>query len=137
MCFPHSYYTAGSQKPSTFLPHPLWDFPENKTTKIEEVKKMLIVLAKVSVKPEKKSELLNLVKGVMATTQAEPGCISYTLMDNPHESGACLFVEEWESPEALKKHGDSAHIAAWRQQSAPLLSAKTVIKIYQAEEFKF
>lgn len=97
---------------------------------------MIIVLAKVSPKPEKKAELLELVKGVMAETRKEAGCISYTLMDNPHDPEGCMFVEEWESKEALLQHAASPHVAEWRKASAELLSAKTAVRIFQAEEIK-
>lgn len=94
---------------------------------------MVIVLAKVSVKPEKKAELLELAKGVIAETQKEDGCISYVLLDNTYDPGGCRFVEEWASVEALKKHAASSHVAEWRKKSADFLSAKTAITIYQGE----
>jgi quinol monooxygenase YgiN len=99
-----------------------------------ESNQMIIVLAKVSVKPEKKSALLELARGVMAATQKEEGCISYVLFDHPHDPGRCMFVEEWTSREALAKHAASAHIAEWRKQNADYLSAKTEVNIFQAEK---
>ena len=95
---------------------------------------MIIVLAKVSVKPEKKNELLELAKGVIAETLKEEGCISYVLLDNTYDPGGCLFAEEWASKEALMKHAAAAHILEWRKMSKDLLSSKTVIKIYQGEQ---
>jgi quinol monooxygenase YgiN len=97
---------------------------------------MIVVIARVSVKPEKKAELLALAKGVIATTQAEEGCISYLLLDNSYDPGACMFVEEWANLPALQKHAAAPHIAEWRKQSKDLLSAKTVITVYQGEEVK-
>jgi quinol monooxygenase YgiN len=98
---------------------------------------MVIVLAKVSVKPEKKAELLKLAKDVMATTRKEEGCVSYVLLDNTYDPGGCLFVEEWVSKEALQRHAAAPHIAEWRKKSADLLSAKTVLKLYQGDEIQF
>jgi quinol monooxygenase YgiN len=95
---------------------------------------MIIVHAKQSVIPEKKAELIKLAKGLMAATQKEEGCVSYVLYDNPNDPGSCMFVEEWTDIAALKRHLTTPHIAEWRQQSAPLLSAKTVIKIYEGAE---
>ena len=97
---------------------------------------MIIVLAKVSVKPEKKKELLTLVKDVMAATQKEEGCVSYVLYDNPHDPGGCMFVEEWTDKAALQKHSTAPHILEWRQKSADLLSGKTTIKLYEGSETK-
>jgi quinol monooxygenase YgiN len=95
---------------------------------------MIIVFAKVSVKPERKAELLELAREVIAATRKEEGCVSYVLLDNPYDPGGCLFVEEWTDKEALKRHAASAHIAKWRQQQADLLAGKTVLKLYQGEE---
>ena len=64
---------------------------------------MVIVIAKVPVKPECKKALLDLAQGVMAATRAEEGCISYTLLDNTYDSGQCVFVEEWADLDALRK----------------------------------
>ena len=97
---------------------------------------MVIVLAKVSVKPECKQELLNLAQNVIASTRAEEGCISYTLLDNTYDPGSCVFAEEWTDLPALQKHASSTHIAEWRKQSKDLLSAKTIVTVYQGEEVK-
>ena len=53
---------------------------------------MIVVMAKVSVIPEKKQELLELAKPVMETTRKEEGCVSYVLLDNPYDPGGCMFV---------------------------------------------
>lgn len=95
---------------------------------------MVIVIAKVSVKPECKQELLTLAKTVIAATNAEEGCLSYILLDNSYDPGSCMFVEEWASLDALRTHAASAHIAEWRKQSKDLLSAKTVVTVYQGEQ---
>ncbi len=97
---------------------------------------MIIVIAKVSVIPEKKQELLELAKSVLATTRTEAGCISYSLLDNSYDPGGCMFVEEWADLASLQNHAASPHIAEWRKQSRDLLSAKTAIKIYQGDEVK-
>jgi len=97
---------------------------------------MVIVLAKVSVKPECKQALLSLAKGVMENTRAEEGCISYTLLDNTYDPGGCMFAEEWADLPSLQKHAVSANIAEWRKQSRDLLSAKTIVTVYQGEEVK-
>ena len=94
---------------------------------------MIIVIAKVSVKPECKQELLTLAQGVIAATRAEEGCISYTLLDNTYDHGGCLFVEEWTDLPSLQKHAMAPHIAEWRKQSRDLLTAKTTVTVYQGE----
>lgn len=95
---------------------------------------MIVVLAKVSVKAEKKKELLEMAKVVMAATRKEEGCASYTLYDHPHDPCGCMFVEEWADKAALAKHAASAHIAEWKKNTADFLTTKTVLTVYQAEK---
>lgn len=95
---------------------------------------MVVVMAKLSVKPDKKAELLALARDVIAATRKEPGCISYSLMEDPYDAGTCLFVEEWTDKKALEAHLTMAHLAEWRAKSKDLLAGKTAIKLYQAEE---
>jgi quinol monooxygenase YgiN len=95
---------------------------------------MIVVLAKVSVNPEKKTAFLALAKEVIAATQAEEGCVSYVLYDNPYDPGGCMFVEECADKASLKRHLASPHIAEWRKKSAEYLVGKTALKLYQGEE---
>lgn len=97
---------------------------------------MIVVLAKVTVKPEKKAELLEKAKVVIAETVKEQGCVSYVLFDNPYDPSGCMFVEEWTDLDALKQHAASAHIAEWRKQSADLLADKTRLTLYEGEKVK-
>ena len=97
---------------------------------------MIIVMAKVTVKPEKKADLLELAKGVIAETVKENGCVSYVLFDNPYDPAGCMFVEEWTDLDALRAHAASAHIAEWRKQSADFLADKTKITLYEGEKVK-
>ena len=94
---------------------------------------MVIVIAKVPVKPECKKTLLDLAQGVMEATRAEEGCVSYTLLDNTYDPAQCIFVEEWADLAALQKHATSAHIAEWRKQSRELTTGRTAVTVYQGE----
>ncbi len=95
---------------------------------------MIIVFAKVAVKEGKKDDLLALAKPLMDATRQEEGCVSYTLFDDRYDPTCLMFVEEWESKEALKKHTTTPHIAEWRQKQKEFLAGPTQVKIYEARE---
>lgn len=97
---------------------------------------MLVVIATLTVKLEKKAELFALAQDLITATRAEQGCISYVLLDNPYNAGICIFLEEWADKQALERHFTTPHIREWRQKSAELLAGKTDIKLYQGEETK-
>lgn len=95
---------------------------------------MIIVLARLTVQADKKTELLALAQNVIAATRQESGCLSYSLLDDRYNPTACMFVEQWQDKPALQQHLQTAHIREWRQKSKDLLAAATVIKVYEAEE---
>lgn len=97
---------------------------------------MLVVVAKFTVKPGKKEELLALAKDLIAATRAETGCISYTLLEDPYDDNGLVFLEEWADKEALERHFTMPHILEWRQKSAALRDGKTILRLYEAEETK-
>jgi len=95
---------------------------------------MLVVIAKLTVKAGKKAELLSLAQDLIIATQAEHGCISYVLLDNPYDEASCVFVEEWVDKDALERHFVTPHIREWRQKSAELLARNSDVKLYQGEQ---
>jgi quinol monooxygenase YgiN len=98
---------------------------------------MIIVIAKLAVQPGKKEGLFALARGIIAATRAEEGCLSYELLDDPSDPGACAFVERWTDGEALKRHMKTDHFLKWREASKALLVAgQDQVGIYQAEELK-
>ena len=87
---------------------------------------MIVVMAKVSVIPEKKQELLELAKPVMETTRKEEGCVSYVLLDNPYDPGGCMFVEEWTDLASLQKHAAAPHMAAYGAKTREHVASRVI-----------
>ncbi|MDA8125925.1 MAG: putative quinol monooxygenase [Deltaproteobacteria bacterium] len=98
---------------------------------------MVIVIAKIAVQPGKKQEVFALAQTIIAATRTEEGCISYELLDDPQDAGACSFVERWTDMDALKRHMKTDHFLKWREASQGLLIAgRDQVGIYQAEALK-
>ena len=94
---------------------------------------MLVVIAKVIVKLDKKADFLVLVQDLICATRAEEGCVSYALLENPNEAGACVFLEEWVDKAALKRHFVTPHMTQWKKRSAEFLVGKMDLTLYQGE----
>lgn len=75
---------------------------------------MIYVLATLVVKGEKRGDFLENARDVIAATRREPGCVSYDLTSSITEPNMFVFVERWDSREALAAHAASAHVAHWR-----------------------
>jgi pentatricopeptide repeat protein len=70
---------------------------------------MIKVVAKSYVKNEKLSKALELTKEMVEKTVKEEGCIRYELFQDIKDPNVMIFIEEWESEEALNKHMVSEH----------------------------
>ena len=56
----------------------------------------LRVIARVKARPGKVNELLSVLTSLVEPTRKEPGCISYTLLQNNEDPTDFALVEEWQ-----------------------------------------
>lgn len=80
----------------------------------------------------KENELEELLSSLVEPTRKEAGCLKYDLLRGiPGESGDFVFVEEWESAEALDAHSRSAHLRELQGKVGPLLGAPANVARYR------
>lgn len=78
-----------------------------------------IAVVAISVaKPGYEEQLREVLEGLVGPTRKEQGALQYDLHRDLDEPRRFVFFERWESREALAVHGQSAHIAAYRQAAA-------------------
>ena len=90
---------------------------------------MIYVVATLTVKPEKRAELIEAAKDCIAATRQEPGNITYDMHESVTDPARMVFVEQWENAEALGPHGKSDHMRAFGRVAAACLSAPAKIEI--------
>ena len=95
---------------------------------------MIYVVATTQVKPEHRDAYIAGAKACIAATQKEAGCIYYDSHASVNDPNRFVFVERWETRDALNAHGRSEHMKVWREYSAPLKAAPTVIEIITADK---
>jgi quinol monooxygenase YgiN len=66
------------------------------------------VIARAVAREGKEDQLKDLLQGMLAPTQAEPGCRFYELYESG-ERGRFYFNELWENQAALERHAASPH----------------------------
>jgi quinol monooxygenase YgiN len=81
---------------------------EHSTT---EEEKMIVVVGRVSTDAGRREELVRVAHAVARASRAEEGCISYRVYEDTEMPNEFVFVEEWESGEALESHFRTPHIA--------------------------
>ncbi|WP_368657823.1 putative quinol monooxygenase [Metabacillus halosaccharovorans] len=95
---------------------------------------MIIIHARMSVKPEKKEEFLQEIEAVMEGSRAEAGNNSYDLFQNPTDSNSFVMVESWKDMEAVQAHNASSHFQKFSAAAKKMLSAPLEADVYQAEK---
>lgn len=87
---------------------------------------MICVIADIWIRPDSHEVFFAAARDMLAATRSEDGCIRYDLVQNIEDPRHLTFVEEWESREHLSAHFETAHMAAWRTASSPLLVDRKV-----------
>lgn len=95
---------------------------------------MIFVIASLTLKPGMRDEFADKARtAVIAPTREEAGCIFYDLNKSTTDDNLAVFVERWESREALAAHLDSAHMRAWRPISNPMIVSRVVEIVHPAD----
>lgn len=79
-------------------------------------------IAIITAKPEAAREVESALTELAEATQAEAGCILYSLNRGLQEPNVFVTVEKWESQDALQQHLGSPHIAAALSRTGDLLT---------------
>jgi len=78
-----------------------------------------IAVVAISVaKPGYEEQLRTVLEGIVGPTRNEQGVLQYDLHRDVQEPRRFVFVERWQSQEALAAHAKSAHILAYRKAVA-------------------
>src|SRR5258708_1143398 len=89
-------------------------FLNKRSTGMTEIAWVAISVAK----PGYEEQLGEAREGIVGRTRKEQGALQYDLHRDVQEPRRFVFVERWESQEALAAHAKSAHIAAYRKAVA-------------------
>ena len=95
---------------------------------------MIIVFADLKVAPENRDAFVDAAGPLVAGSQAEAGCISYDLLENPAAPGSFRMVERWESLDALGAHREEPHFKAFGAAARELLAERPQIVRFEASE---
>jgi quinol monooxygenase YgiN len=93
---------------------------------------MIHVIAIITTKPGQRATVLAAFNANVPAVRGEQGCIEYgAAIDtgtSPAKFGDDTFVvvEKWASPEALRAHAASPHMAAYAAKSKDLLANRVI-----------
>jgi len=96
---------------------------------------MIHVVAIITAKPGMREAILKEFHANMPAVHAEKGCIEYGPAVDAEGIGSFqakfgpdtfVVIEKWESPDALKAHGASPHMAAYAAKTRDMIASRTI-----------
>jgi quinol monooxygenase YgiN len=92
--------------------------------------KTLRVVARIKARPDKLEELGAALRGLVAPTRAEAGCVSYELLQNTEDPTDFTFVEEWSDAQSFAAHFETEHLKTLLPRVPELCAAEPDIRTY-------
>ena len=80
------------------------------------------IVAIVESKPGSEDEVEAAIRAVVGPSRQDPGCHSYVATRESGQEGRFIFVEHWESLEALSAHEKTEHFKILEKTLGPLLA---------------
>ncbi len=93
----------------------------------------LTVIATINARPGDEDQVLAGLRGLIAPTRAEHGCIRYDLHRDLESSTRFVFYETWESAAHLERHLDSDHIVRNRERIGNMIESLTLMRLEREE----
>jgi quinol monooxygenase YgiN len=84
---------------------------------------MIVVIGRIRTDAQRREDFVRLGRVLVTASRAEPGCMYYALYEDVDVDNDFVFVEEWESQDALERHLAMPHVAAFKQAVYPTLVA--------------
>jgi quinol monooxygenase YgiN len=89
----------------------------------------MMIVAKLSVKPEKVKAFTEAAKEMIEKSNKEAGCKSYQLYQDPYNNTSFVFVEEYKNQAAVDAHFASDYFKAFGPKIGDLVAEPAKIKI--------
>ncbi|NTU43099.1 MAG: antibiotic biosynthesis monooxygenase [Nitrospirales bacterium] len=64
----------------------------------------IVVTLRMNVLPEKRSDLIETIRGMLEPTRVERGCMSFRLYEDIENRDAFVLLEEWATQKDLESH---------------------------------
>lgn len=93
-----------------------------------------LIIAKLAVKPERVKEFMAAAKEMIQSSNAEPGCELYQLLQDPYDPGRFIFLERYVNQAAVDTHFASSYFKAFGPTIKDLLISPAEVNIFSAAE---
>ena len=91
---------------------------------------MIVVVGRVQTDAERRDALVRIGRAVADVSREETGCVSYRLYEDTERPNEFVFVEEWESSEALRRHFATPHVREFMRAIPEAIVAPPDVKFH-------
>lgn len=95
---------------------------------------MILVVVEVKVEPGAAVQAREAIQNMETATRAEPGCLTYAFSVDLNDDTTMRVIERWRSPEDLKLHLASPHMAEFNRAIMEIRPQGLEVKAYEATE---
>ena len=92
-----------------------------------------IITARLFIHPENVTDFIEAAKSMIDSSNAEPGCISYMLYQDPYDQTQLILVEEWKDQAAIDAHFAMPYFIAFGPKTSDWRSQPTEVKIFDVK----
>ena len=97
---------------------------------------MIVVLATVPGKPDKRAELAAALGTAAVASRGDKGCQSYAFFTDVENPDSYSSIETWDSQADLDAHMQTPHIASLLAAIGDLVAGAPVITTYEVSEVR-
>jgi quinol monooxygenase YgiN len=102
----------------------------NETSSAEPaIDSKMMIIAKLSVKPEKVKDFTEAAKEIIENSNKESGCSFYQLFQDPYDNSKFVFVEEYKNQAAVDAHFAADYFKAFGPKIGDFILGPPEIKI--------
>jgi len=107
-------------------------------TEIAPADQKRMIIAKLTVKPDRCVEFIAAARGMIEKSNLEAGCTFYQLYRDPYDSTRFVFVEEYKNQIAVDNHFSTEYFKSFGSEIADLVAGPAEIKVIgvASEELK-
>ncbi len=87
--------------------------------------------ATLHARPEKRAELVELLRSFVAKSRAEPGCIDYHFHVSTDDPNVFFFYENWTTRADLDRHLDLPYQKAWFARHKEFLVKDAELRFFE------
>ncbi len=101
----------------------------SETTVVQAIDSKMVIIAKISVKPEEVKNFTEAAKDIIENSNTESGCIYYQLFQDPYDSSKFVFVEEYKNQASVDTHFAAEYFKAFGPKISDMITGAPEIKV--------